>query len=86
MITSIESSTTTNTGLEELWLLQSAPLQLRLVLVMTEEKSVSVCVSIRSLSSFISGSPGTDEFSEKNIPSDSHLSRDTSAFSTSIIN
>lgn len=73
-------------GLEELWLLQSAPLQLRLVLVMTEKKSVSVYLSIPYLTSFISDSPGTDVLTKKDIPSDTPLSRETSAFSTSIIN
>lgn len=52
------------TGLEKLSLLQSAPLQLRLVLVMTEDKSVSVYVNTPCQSSFISGSSGANEFTK----------------------
>lgn len=72
-------------------LLVSAPLQLTLMLAMTEVKSVSVCVSIPHSSSFICGSPWSraDKFSKSNIHSYIPLSRDNKAllnFSTGIIN
>lgn len=50
---------------EELWLLMSAPLQLRLVLAVTEVESGSVTVSILHPLPFICGSSGAGQMSSQ---------------------